>query len=47
MVVKDGKYKFIGFVDLGEMYDVFEKLLGKYMFMKKNVNFFFLVMLNY
>lgn len=28
MVVKDGKYKFVGFVVFGEMYDVFEKLLG-------------------
>ena len=33
MVVKDGKHKLVGFVDLGEMHDAFEKLSGKYMFM--------------
>ena len=28
MVVKDGKHKLVGFVDLGEMHDAFEKLSG-------------------
>lgn len=28
MVVKDGKHKLVGFVDLGEMHDTFEKLSG-------------------
>lgn len=28
MVVKDGKHKLVGFVDLGEMHDVFEKFSG-------------------
>lgn len=47
MVVKDGKHKLVGFVDLGEMHHAFEKLSGKYMFMKKNVNFSFPVISNY
>ena len=28
MVVKDGKHKLVGFVDLGEMHDAFEKFSG-------------------
>ena len=28
MVVKDGKHKLVGFVDLGVMHDAFEKLSG-------------------
>ena len=28
MVVKDGKHKLVGFVDLGQMNDAFEKLSG-------------------
>lgn len=28
MVVKDSKHKLVGFVDLGEMHDAFEKLSG-------------------
>ena len=27
MVKKDGKHKLVGFVDLGEMHDAFEKIL--------------------
>lgn len=29
MVVKDGKHKLVGFVNLGDMHEVFEKLSGK------------------
>ena len=28
MVIKDGKHKLVGFVDLGEMHESFEKLSG-------------------
>ena len=28
MVKKDGKHKLVGFVDLGEMHDAFEKISG-------------------
>lgn len=47
MVLKDGRHKLVGFVDLGEMHDAFEKLSGKYMFMKKNVKFSFPLISNY
>lgn len=29
MVVKNGKYRFVGFVDFGEGYDLMLRLLGK------------------
>ena len=28
MVVKDGKHKLVGFVNLGDMHEAFEKLAG-------------------
>lgn len=47
MVVKDGKQKLVGFVDLGEMHDAFEMLSGKHMFMRKNLNIYLRVISNY
>lgn len=29
MVLRNGKYKFVGFVELGEVYDNMEKILGE------------------
>ena len=47
MVVKDGKQKLVRFVDLGKMHDAFEKFSGKYMFMRKKLNFYFRVISNH
>ena len=41
MVVKDGKHKLVGFVDLGEMHDAFEKLSGT---IKIKINKYYLIL---